>query len=60
MKEGNNEAVLGEPGKMEYIQPWMEDIYEWANGTIKNNGIRKSEGVVRCFKTALYIYIYKL
>jgi len=21
LKEGNNEAVLGEPGKMEYIQP---------------------------------------
>jgi hypothetical protein len=26
LKEGNNEAVPGEPEKMEYIQPWMEEI----------------------------------
>ena len=26
LKEGKNEAVPGEPGKMEYIQPWMEEI----------------------------------
>ena len=29
-----------------------------ANGTIEGNGIWKSEGVARLFKTALYIYIY--
>ena len=54
LKERKNEAVPGEPGKMEYIQPWMKEISEWANGTIEGNGIWKSEGVVRRFKTALY------
>ena len=36
----------------------MKEIKEWANGTIEGNGIWKSEGVVRHFKTAQYIYIY--
>jgi hypothetical protein len=26
LKEGNNEDVPGEPGKVEYIQPWMKEI----------------------------------
>jgi len=26
LKEGNNKAVPGEPGKMEYIQLWMKEI----------------------------------
>jgi hypothetical protein len=26
LKEGSNEAFLGEPGKMEYIQPRMKEI----------------------------------
>ena len=30
------------------------------NGTIEGNGIRKSEGAVRRFKTAQYIYIVLL
>ena len=25
LKEGNNDAVPGEPGKMEYIEPWMKE-----------------------------------
>jgi len=58
LTEGKNEAVPGEPGKMEYIQPLMEAIQEWANGTIEGNGIWNSEGVVRRFTTAQYIYIY--
>ena len=41
------------------IQPWAKEIWEWANGTIEGNGIWKSEGVARRFKTAyIYIYIY--
>jgi hypothetical protein len=32
---------------------------EWVTGTIKGNGIWKSEGIARRFKTAhIYIYIY--
>ena len=30
----------------------MKETYEWANGTIEDNGIWKSEGVARRFKTA--------
>jgi hypothetical protein len=26
LKEGNNDSVPGVPGKMKYIQPWMEEI----------------------------------
>jgi hypothetical protein len=43
-------------GKMEHIEPWMKEISEWANGIIEVNAIWKSEGVVRRFKTAQYIY----
>jgi hypothetical protein len=44
------------PGKMGCIQPWVKEIWEWANGTTEGNGIWKSEGVARCFKTA-HIFI---
>ena len=36
----------------------MKEIYEWVNGTTEGDGIWQNEGVVRRFKTALYIYIY--
>jgi hypothetical protein len=26
LKEGKNEAIPEEPGKMEYTQPWMKEI----------------------------------
>ena len=41
-----------------YIQRWVRKIWEWANGTIEDNGIWKSEDVSRRFKTSQYIYIY--
>ena len=56
LKEGQNKAVPEKPGKMGYIQPWVKETYDLANGTIEGNGIWKSEGVARRFKTALYIY----
>jgi hypothetical protein len=43
---------------MGYVQPWVKEVAEWVNGTIEGNGMWKSEGVTRSFKTALYIYIY--
>ena len=54
MKEGKNEAVPEEPGKMGYIQRWVREreTYGWANGTIEGSGMWKSEGVARRFKTA--------
>jgi hypothetical protein len=58
LKEGKNEAVPEEAGKMEYVQRWVKEIWEWADGTTEGNGVWQSEGVVRRFKTALYIYIY--
>ena len=60
LKEGKNEAFSGEPGKMEYMQSLIKEIWEWANATIEGNGIWKSEGVVRGFKTAQYTDAYKL
>ena len=64
LKEGKNEADPEKPGKMGYMQRWVREIWEWANGIIEGNGIWKSEGVARRFKTvlslslSLYIYIY--
>ena len=69
LKEGKNEAVPEELGKMGYIQLWVKEDEEWANGTTEGNEIWKSEGVARRFKTAythththththIYIYIY--
>ena len=45
---------------------WKDGIYtamggrdvRWANGTMEGDGIWKSEGVARRFKTAQCIYIY--
>jgi hypothetical protein len=42
---------------MGYIQRWVEEISEWANGTIEGNGVWKMEGVARRFKTAQCVYI---
>jgi hypothetical protein len=59
MKEGRNQVVPEEPGKMGYIQPGVKEVSEWTNGTIEGNGIWKSEGAATHFKTAqIYIYIY--
>jgi hypothetical protein len=57
LKEGKNEVVPEEPGKMWYtcIQPLVKEVSEWENGTIEGNGVWKLEGVARRFKTALYI-----
>jgi hypothetical protein len=52
MKEGENEVVPEEPRKTGYIQPWVKEVSEWANETVEGNGIWKSEGVARRFKTA--------
>jgi hypothetical protein len=52
---GKNEVVPEEPGKMGYIQPRVKQVLEWANGTIKGNGIWKSKGLARRFKTTQYI-----
>jgi hypothetical protein len=41
-----------------YIELWVKEISGQANGTIEGNGAWTSEGVVRRFKTALYMYIY--
>jgi len=57
LKEGKNEAAPDEPGKMGYIQPWVKEVQVCANGTIEGNGIWKSEGVARRFKTAQYICV---
>ena len=51
-------VVPEEHGKTGYIQRWVEEIWDWANGTIEGNGVWKSEGVVRRCKIALYICIY--
>jgi hypothetical protein len=37
---------------MGYVQPWVEEVSEWANGTIEGDGAWKLEGVARRFKTA--------
>jgi hypothetical protein len=34
----------------------VKEVSEWANGTVEGNGMWKSEGVARHFKTAQYIY----
>jgi hypothetical protein len=52
LKEGRNEVVPEGTEKMGYIQPWVKEVSEWANGTIEGNGIWKSEGVTRRFETA--------
>jgi hypothetical protein len=54
----NNEVVPEEPGKMGYVQQWVERVSEWANRTIEGNGKWQSEGVARRFKTVQYIYVY--
>jgi hypothetical protein len=58
LKEGINKVVPEEPGKMRYIQPWVNEVSEWATGAIDGNGNWKSEGVARRFKTAQYTYKY--
>jgi hypothetical protein len=55
LKEGKNEVVPEEPGKVGCIQRWVEEVSEWANGTVEGNGIWTSEGVARHFKTSQYI-----
>jgi hypothetical protein len=38
----------------------MKGVSEWVNGTIEDNGVWRSEGVARRFKTVQYICIYTL
>jgi hypothetical protein len=43
------------PKNLERWDIYNHTVSEWTNGTIEGNGIWKSEGVVRRFKTAQYI-----
>jgi hypothetical protein len=55
-KPEGKKKTRSEPGNMGYIPPGAKEVSEWANGTIEGNGIWKSEGVARRFKTAKDIY----
>jgi hypothetical protein len=43
---------------MEYTQSCVKEVSEGVNGTIEGNGIWKSEGITRHFKTVLYTHTH--
>jgi hypothetical protein len=58
LKEGNNEAIPREPGKMECIQPWMRDLRmgKWNNRRQWNMKVGRRHQTF--LNRAIYIYIY--